>query len=144
MKDQAKTNISEIILVVAGFAAWIAIGVSFDDKVDQSFDLSNFAGTVIFFLIAFFVAERPPRSFLSRSQVLAVAAFMLWLAINRLFYFGDNSLRTSFDSTPSDLAMGVMSIAAPFAFYWGSTFLIRGYYAEPEYKRNQDESGPGE
>lgn len=136
MKTKAKTNISEIILVVAGFVAWIAIGVSFDDKIDQSFDLSSFAATVIFFVIAFFVPERPPRSFLSRSQVLGVAAFMLWLAINRLFYSGDNSLRTSFDSTASDLAMGVISIVAPLTFYWGSIFLIRGYHAEPEYERN--------
>lgn len=138
MKTYAKTKFRESVLVIAGFVATIAFGVTSEDRTRDSLDLSNFGGTLIFFVIAFFIAERPKGSFISRSQVVGAASFFLWLGLNQLFFFGENSLRSQYESTASNMAFGIVPIAAPFFFYWGSIFLIRGFHSAPTYQINEE------
>ena len=124
-------------MVIAGFSAWMAIGIA-SDGTREAFDLSYFGSTLIFFGIAFFISERPSRSFISRSQVLGVAAFFLWIGLNKLFYFGEHSLRHQFTSTALNLGLGISSIAVPYIFYWGAIFLIRRFYTDPAYQINEE------
>jgi peptidoglycan/LPS O-acetylase OafA/YrhL len=134
MSTKEKAKFSEIILVVLGFVLWLVIGAFLDDKTDQHFDLSFFAGTIIFFFIAFFIAEKPPRSFLNRSQIIAVAAIMLWLVISASLQSKANSTRPFWDWTDLKILIAAISITASIAFYWASIFLISSYHTEPKHK----------
>lgn len=143
MKTSAKTKLIESLLVIAGFGAWMAIGIAYEDRIEESFDFSYLAGTLIFFVIAFFIPERQRGSFISRSQVIGVAAFLLWIGLNQLFKFGEPSLRDQLKSTAEHLGFGIASIATPFIFYWGAIFLIRGFYADPAYQTIEEAEQAG-
>lgn len=138
MKASAKVRVRESLLVILGFAAWITLGIASHGGTLEPAGISYFGGAFVFFLIAFFIPERPRGSFIRRSQVIGVAAFLLWIGLNHLFYFGEYSLSQHFDSTVSDLALGVSLVAAPFVFYWGAHFLIRGFYADQAYSTNEE------
>ena len=142
MKTSAKTKLVESLLVIAGFGAWMAIGIAYEDRVEASFDFSYLVGTLIFFVIAFFIPERPRGSFISRSQVIGVAALLLWIGLNQLFKFGEPSLRDQFESTAGSLSFGISSIVAPFIFYWGQHFSFADSMPTQHIKQTKKQNKP--
>jgi len=138
MKTIQKTKLNEGLLVATAFAIWIGLGVSIDDRLIEYSGVWNLSGTLIFFVVGFFVAERPQGSFISRSQILKIASYFLWIAATQLLLIGENSLRTHPDLTITSSTLGLITIISPFAFYYLSTFLIRGYHTKPQYQTNEE------
>ena len=124
-----KNTFKESVIVTLGFIAWLALCAITENR--GPLVISDFGGTCIFLVIAFLVDEGPKGAFVSRAQVIGVAACFLFLGLSRLSYFVENIFRQQIDSLLLLLVTIFLPIVISFLFYRVAILLIRGFYSAP-------------
>ncbi len=134
MKVLLDYKIRETLMIVGGFCLWTVLNRSFEYWTDGSLGFSYLFATIIYFVIAFFIPERPRGAFVSRSSVIGIATLFLWLGVTDLTFMGENGVQSYVESMVPELILWLILLAMLFAFYWGSIYLIRGFYSDPLYQ----------
>jgi|GEM_PF-3329958 len=141
----AHTKTSSSLLVLTGFIVWLGYGRLHGTHTPWQLSSSYFVGAIAFFLVACFLPDRQPVTFLSRRSALGLMSFFQLLATQRLSHFlpKDQSGNPMWDW---DMDV-VISIAIAVGSYWLSIFLIRRFRMSSEstiIKAAQGADGPPE
>lgn len=81
MKLLTNNKTSSALLTALGFAAWITCGL----KIDGGDPALYLSGSFIFFIVAIFLPDSQPVTFLSRRSALGLVGLCIWLASELVF-----------------------------------------------------------
>ena len=136
MKMIASNRIAATLLIVSGFATWLAVGPIFGDGI-----AGYFIGAAAFFVVSCFLPETRRVTFLSRRSALGLVGFFIWIASNQYLRQHPSYL----DGLGSHLLRSTIKVSLPIllgvSIYWIAVFLIRGFRATPEYENSKGEQG---
>lgn len=137
----AHNKIAASILVLAGFALWMAgtrvIGEDGPWKLAPSYGI----GAISFILVACFLPDLPKTTFLSRRSALGLAGLLACLASGDLFRNGPLNMGSNYGGLWYPFLSAGLPIILGLCTYHLSLFLIRGFRARPEYKTQGEQGG---
>jgi hypothetical protein len=145
MQSIANSKVSGTVLVLLGFACWLAASAAIPESSDWFFVATYSVGGFAFFLVGCFLPEyQDRRSFLGRRSALSLMAFYFWLAVNALGRVP--VIEDTFGSPSATYSVLVpASLGIAFGSYFAAIYLIRGFRAPPCYaaakKKEETEQG---
>jgi len=146
MQSIANSKVSGTVLVLLGFACWLAASAVIPDSSEWFFVATYSVGRLAFLLVGYLLPEyQDRREILCRRSALQLMAFFFWLAVNSLGRVG--MIKDALES-PSTGALILVpaSLVIAFGSYFTAIYLIRGFRAPPccaaSKKEQPTESGP--
>ncbi len=136
----ARHNVVKSAIVIAGFISWIVGSRIVGEDGPWKFAPGYIIGAISFVIVACFLPDVRPTTFLSRRSSLGLASLLAWLASNQVYAHGPSSHNGDFWT--NFLIVGIPLIIA-FGLYWLSLLLMRGLRTF-SWVVAQGESGPRE
>jgi hypothetical protein len=137
LKTIAYNRVTASLLIFSGIAVFVAsvtiLGIGW---------MSNAIGCAVFFVVACFLPETCPVTFLSRKSSLGLVCFFSWMMGTEFLRYSESDfLAAVHPNIYSTIVLAGPAFLGIFT-YWISVFLIRGFRAKPEQGMHELTSKP--